>query len=176
MRPGQLRVFDGLRLTTEHLNHLQEALRSGVQDLREILGLGAVYRGCEVSAAGDSAVTVQPGLAFDFQNNRLVFDEPKTVPVVFEPSTAPQFLCLKYEQIEDGKVEDHFTLLWDSCSVVLRSVVISELTRKNSLSRMIRPPSVPPNWLRRKGFLFPVDCLHSRASSLSLRRNSNNAP
>jgi hypothetical protein len=121
MRPGQLRVFDGLRLTTEHLNHLQEALRSGVQDLREILGLGVVYRGCEVSAAGDSAVTVQPGLAFDLQKNRLVFDEPKTVPVVFEPDTATQFVCLKYEQIEDGQVEDHFTLLWDSCSVIVRS-------------------------------------------------------
>jgi hypothetical protein len=121
MRPGQLRVFDGLRLTTEHLNHLQEALRSGVQDLREVLGLGVVYRGCEVSAAGDSAVTVQPGLAFDWQKNRLVFDEPKTVPVVFEPDTATQFLCLKYEQIEDGKVEEHFTLLWDSCSVIVRA-------------------------------------------------------
>ena len=41
MQPAQIRVFDGLRLTTEHLNHLQAALRSGVQDLREILGLGA---------------------------------------------------------------------------------------------------------------------------------------
>ena len=79
MRPGQIRVFDGLRLTTEHLTHLQDALRSGVEDIREILGLGVVYRGFEVAAASETAITVQPGLAFDFQKNRLVADEPRPI-------------------------------------------------------------------------------------------------
>jgi len=157
MRPAQLRVFDGLRLTTAHLEHLQEAWRSSIQDLREILGLGVVYRGCEVVAAGDSAVTVQPGLAFDLQKNRLVFDEPKTVQVVFEPGTASQYVCLKYDQIEGGKVEDHFTLLWDSCSVVLRPslpappenlVVLARLDKTESghltIANMLRPAETSP--------------------------------
>jgi hypothetical protein len=119
MRPAQIRVFDGLRLTTEHLDHLQNALQSSVEDLREIVGLGVVFRGFEVVASGDHAITVQPGLAFDFARKRLVRDEPLTVEVQIEAGAA-QFVCLKHDQIEDGQVENQFTLIWDSCSAVVQ--------------------------------------------------------
>jgi hypothetical protein len=120
MKPGQIRVFDGLRLTTEHVEHLQGALHSALQDVREILGLGKVYRGFEVVAAGTETITVQPGLAFDFQKNRLVCDEPQSIKVAFGPDEEAQYVCLKYDQTEDREVEGHFTLIWDSCSVVLQ--------------------------------------------------------
>lgn len=123
MRPGHIRVFDGLRITTEHMNHLQGSLHSAVQDIREILGLGKVYYGFEVVAEGDQAITVQPGLAFDFQKNRIVCDEPKTLEVAFEPEADTLYVCIKSEQVEDGQVEGQFTLIWDSCSVVLRATM-----------------------------------------------------
>ena len=84
MRPGHLNVFDGLRITTEHMNYLQGSFHSAVQDLRGILGLGAVFEGFEVTLEGNS-VTVGPGLAFDLQKNRIVLDQPVSVELNFAP-------------------------------------------------------------------------------------------
>jgi hypothetical protein len=116
MRPGHINVFDGLRITTEHMNYLQGSLHSAVQDLREILGLGAVYSGFEVVVEGNS-INVSPGLAFDYQKNRIVSDEPKTIVVSFAANESTKYVSVKYDQIEDGKVEDRFTLVWDSCAI-----------------------------------------------------------
>jgi|GEM_PF-6941454 len=118
MRPGHLNVFDGLRMTTEHLNYLQGSFHSAVQDLRGILGLGVVHKGLEVAVEG-SGVTVQPGLAFDHQGNRIVLDMPVTVELNFAAGETTKYVCVKYDQIEDGEVEGRFTLVWDSCGVVL---------------------------------------------------------
>jgi hypothetical protein len=121
MRPGHIKVFDGLRITTEHVNHLQGAMHSALQEIRGILGLGQVYQGFEVSADDSGSITISPGLAFDGQGNRLVCDEPKTLPVSFGPGEKDKFVCLKYDQIEDGQVEGQFTIIWDSCAPILRS-------------------------------------------------------
>lgn len=118
MRPGHLNVFDGLRMTTEHMNYLQGSFQSAVQDLRGILGLGVVHQGFEVVAEGNG-VTVQPGLAFDQQGNRIVLDTPATIETNFAAGENTKYVCVKYDQIEDGEVEGRFTLVWDSCSVVL---------------------------------------------------------
>ena len=120
MKPSRIRVFDGLRITTEHMNHLQTAFASGIEDLREIAGLGKVQRGLTVTASGGQ-VTVNPGLAFDPQRNRVVCDEPKSAPVTFETGVDTMYVCLKYEAVEDGKVEGQATLLFDSCAVVVQA-------------------------------------------------------
>ena len=118
MRPGHLNVFDGLRMTTEHMNYLQGSFHSAVQDLRGIIGLGNVYEGFDVTVDGN-AVTVGPGLAFDHQKNRIVLDLPATVELNFAPGENTKYVCIKYDQIEDGEVEGRFTLVWDSCAVEL---------------------------------------------------------
>jgi hypothetical protein len=118
MRPGHLNVFDGLRMTTEHMNYLQGSFQSAVQDLRGILGLGVVHQGFEVVAEGNGVI-VQPGLAFDQQGNRIVLDTPATIETTFAAGENTKYVCVKYDQIEDGEVEGRFTLVWDSCSVVL---------------------------------------------------------
>jgi hypothetical protein len=105
-------------MTTEHMNYLQGSFHSAVQDLRGILGLGVVHQGFEVVVEG-AAVTVQPGLAFDHQGNRIVLDMPVTVEISFAPGEDTKYVCVKYDQIEDGEVEGRFTLVWDSCGVVL---------------------------------------------------------
>jgi hypothetical protein len=119
MKPGHLNVFDGLRITTEHINYLQGSFHSAVQDIREILGLGVVYSGFEVVAEGTS-IRVNPGLAFDYQKNRIACDEPKTIEATFAPGETAKYVCIKYDQVEDGEVEGRFTLVWDSCAVELR--------------------------------------------------------
>lgn len=120
MKPGHIRVFDGLRITTEHMEHLQGSLHSALEDLRTILGLGRVYYGFEVEAEGDDAVVIHPGLAFDRQKNRIVLDEPKTLPVSFAPGEESRYVCVRYDQVEDGQVAGQYTLIWDTCAVELR--------------------------------------------------------
>lgn len=120
MKPGHLKVFDGLRITTEHMDHLQSAAHSALQEIREILGLGRVYFGFEARAEDDRNVTVLPGLAFDYQRNRLACDEPKTLEVLFEPGEETKFVCVKYNQVEEGQVEGRGAMIWDDCSVISR--------------------------------------------------------
>ncbi len=120
MRPAQIRVFDGLRITTDHVNHLQGALSSGFEDLREILGLGRPQTGLAVSIADDGTATIQTGTAFDEQKNRVACDTPLTVKVLFGDKDTCKFICLKYEQVEDTAVEGHPTMIWDSCSALVR--------------------------------------------------------
>ena len=138
MRPGQIRVFDGLRITTEHMNHFQGSLHSAIQDIREILGLGKVHEGFEVSIVDAETIVVQPGLAFDFEKNRLRCDEPRTVKVSLEPDQEAAFVCVKYDQIEDGQTEGHFTLIWDSCSIVLRPTMPVEKDNVVPIAKLIK--------------------------------------
>jgi hypothetical protein len=123
MRPGHIRVFDGLRITTEHMEHLQGSLHSAMQDIREILGLGKVYHGFKVVAEGEGAITIQPGLAFDSKKNRIVCDDPRKLEVAFGPEEKIKYACIKYDQIENGQVEGRPTIVWDSCSALLRTTL-----------------------------------------------------
>lgn len=116
MKPSRIRVFDGLRITTDHINHVQTAFASGIEDLRQIAGLGRVQSGLTVTVDGGQ-VKIAPGLAFDQQRNRLVFDEPQSIPLEFAASEQTKYVCAKYETVEDGQVEGQATLLFDSCSV-----------------------------------------------------------
>lgn len=139
MRPGHIRVFDGLRITTEHMNHLQDSFHSALQDIREILGLGRVYCGFEVVPEAGNAIVVQPGLAFDFQKNRIICDEPKKVEVTFEPGEEVKYVCLKYAQVEQGQVEGQFTMIWDSCSVLLRTSQPEDQENLVPIAKLVRP-------------------------------------
>src|SRR5262245_51174184 len=105
MKPNHIRVFDGLRITTGHVNHLQTAIRTSLEDLRNIIGAG-VQRGLTVTASGDGdEITIQPGLAFDANGNRIVCDDPITIPVAFASDVTLQYVSVKYEQVEEGVVE-----------------------------------------------------------------------
>jgi hypothetical protein len=120
MKPSRIRVFDGLRITTEHINHVQTAFASGIEDLRQIAGLGRIHSGLTVTVSGGQ-LTVAPGLAFDPLGNRLVFDQPQSVAVDFAKGEQVKYVCAKYETVEDGKVEGQATLLFDSSSVLVQT-------------------------------------------------------
>jgi len=137
MKPAQIRVFDGLRLTSEHLEHLQQAMISTVHDLREIAGADRVYRGLEVELA-DGGVIVKPGLAFNAQKNRIVIDEPQTVPVDFGDSDLQRYVCAKYESVEEGEVDTHFTIVWDSGSIQVRPTLPDVSENLLALAKVVR--------------------------------------
>ena len=119
MKPGHIQVFDGLRITTEHMNHLQGSLHSALEDIRQIVGLSKVHAGFDIVKENDQTIVVQPGLAFDSHKNRITSDEPKHLAVAFATGEETKYVCIKYEQVEDGVVEGQPTLIWDSCSVLL---------------------------------------------------------
>lgn len=120
MKPGHIRVFDGLRITTDHLEHLQGSFLSAVQELRLAAGPGRVHQGFEVEATDDGHVRVLPGLAFDAAGNRIACEEPTVLEVAFAPgSPGERYVCLRHQQVEDGVVEGQATIVWDGCSVEL---------------------------------------------------------
>ncbi|MGQ0641885.1 MAG: hypothetical protein ACT4P6_14135 [Gemmatimonadaceae bacterium] len=136
MQPRNIEVFDGLRITTEHFDHLQGSIHSALADLRGIAGLARVHRGFEVSRVDAHSVQVQPGLAFDHQGRRVVSDEPIKLETPASIATAPHFVCAAYDQGADGEVEGRPTRIWDSARVDIRtalpdvnddSIVLAEL-------------------------------------------------
>jgi hypothetical protein len=158
MKPGHIRVFDGLRVTTGHLEHLQGSFHSAVEELRLAVGRGLVQDGFTVEATDDTHVTVQPGLAFDFAGNRIACEEPTVLEVGFPTDAGTRYVCLRYEQVEDAVVEGQATIVWDSCAVLLADrrpspddnlVPIAELRpRPEALGFEVRPiapgrPSCP---------------------------------
>ena len=54
---------DGLRVTAAHMQHLQDALREAVLDVRRVIGLGHIGWGLRITVAGNRA-TISPGVAF----------------------------------------------------------------------------------------------------------------
>lgn len=123
MIPNQIRVFDGLRITTEHVEHLQAGIATAVQDLRALAGLACVHRGFEVTATSDAAVEVGPGLAFDAVGNRIVSDEPRVIAIAWQPGESELWVCIGYEQVLGGEVEQHPTLVFDSGAISLEDAL-----------------------------------------------------
>ncbi|HYH96709.1 hypothetical protein [Hyalangium sp.] len=67
---------EGLRVTPEHLLHLQDRLRESVLDLRRTVGLGRVGWGFKVDAGTE--ITVSPGVAFSPDGVRLSLEQPES--------------------------------------------------------------------------------------------------
>ena len=68
------RFIDGQKVTSLHLQHLQDRLREGLADIRSCIGLGKVAWGLRAELS-DGTVTVQPGVAFARSGSRLSIDE-----------------------------------------------------------------------------------------------------
>ena len=60
---SQTVFVDGLRVTPQHLMHLQSALQQAVLDVRHTIGTGAVAFGLRLTHEGGT-VSLQPGIAF----------------------------------------------------------------------------------------------------------------
>src|SRR5207249_12149567 len=84
--------IDGMRVTADHMDHLQARLQEAVRDLRRVVGVGRVAWGLRVTLQGN-AVTVEPGVAFAPSGVRLNVDSPLQLAL---PAGVPPFrLTLK---------------------------------------------------------------------------------
>ena len=137
MQPRNIQVFDGLRITTDHLDHLQGAIHSAIGDVREILGLGQIHRGFAVARLDDATVEIGPGVAFDRQRRRVVIDEPVRVAVPALAGSDMRFLCLLYNEVADGEVEGKATRVWDSGTVEVRPAAPSAAEDTIILARLV---------------------------------------
>src|ERR1043165_3370009 len=81
---ARTQFVDGLRVTAEHLQHLQDRLRESVLDVRNAFGLGRIAWGLRASLNGTS-VDVTPGVAFAPGGERLAIDSPVSVAVPAGP-------------------------------------------------------------------------------------------
>lgn len=67
---SQTVFLDGLRVTSQHLMHLQSALQQAVLDLRHTIGTGVIAFGLRLTIK-DGVVSLHPGIAFSEAGLRL---------------------------------------------------------------------------------------------------------
>ena len=79
--------IDGMRVTKDHMDHLQASLQEALRDLRHVVGLRRIAWGLHVSLQGTN-VTVEPGVAFAPSGVRLNVDSLSQSPL---PAGAPPF-------------------------------------------------------------------------------------
>lgn len=125
MTPSHIRLFDGMRVTTEHLDHLQAAFLTAISDLRLLHTEFPVVAGFDVTVQ-DNQVTVEPGLAFDFDGQRIYCDTAQSFDLAAHSEQTDWFVLAEYRQTETGEVEGKFTLIWDSCSIYLSDAEVNE--------------------------------------------------
>ena len=85
---GRTQFADGLRVTADHLNNLQDRLHEAIADLRKTIGLGRVGWGLRATLNGGGKVELEPGLAFAPSAVRLTLDSPAALDV---PATGGPF-------------------------------------------------------------------------------------
>src|SRR5436189_2865737 len=77
---ARTQFVDGLRVTADHLQHLQDRLRDAMRDVRQTIGYSKVAWGLHVTAP-DGEVAITPGVAFAQSGVRLNIDTAANVPI-----------------------------------------------------------------------------------------------
>lgn len=79
---ARTQFIDGLRVSAEHLQHLQDRLRDAVLDVRNAFGLRRIAWGLRVTlTGGGTSVDITPGVAFSPGGVRLSVDTPLSVAI-----------------------------------------------------------------------------------------------
>ncbi len=109
---------DGLRVTADHLQHLQDRLRESVTDLRRVVGTGSIAWGLVASADGDR-VRVEPGLAFSPGGLRLSLDSAVALDVPADKGSWRLVLRATNADVESLRVGSRPTLVTLQTKAVL---------------------------------------------------------
>jgi len=140
---ARAQFVDGLRVTADHLIHLQDRLREGILDLRRSVGLGRIAWGFRVQA-GESAgaVTLAPGVAFSPSGVRLAVDSALTLGVPEGPGPFRAVLRASNSDREALRVDAVPTLILLTTTATIEpqagpdpgqdALVIATLTRDGS--------------------------------------------
>lgn len=121
---------DGLRVTPEHLNHMQESLAQGISDLRYALGCGRIAWGLRLLLSEDGkTVNLSSGLALSAAGQRLFVGEDVVLKIktdstpgeLIEPS-APEYNVVLRSANHDqplARIGDVQTIIFADTSIVV---------------------------------------------------------
>jgi hypothetical protein len=110
--------LDGLRVTPQHLMHMQTALQEAVRDLRQTVGYNRVAYGLRLVSDG-SAATLQPGVAFTNDGFRVHVDDATLLAL---PEEASRFMIvLQAENTDDeaSRLDETSTIVFVRTNVVV---------------------------------------------------------
>src|SRR6185503_13798192 len=138
---GRTQFLDGLRVTADHMQHMQDRLREAIVDLRRTVGLGRIAWGLHVET-NDGAVSIQPGVAFAPSGVRLNIDAPASVNI--PDGVGPWRVVLRAEESdrESLRVGNQATLIAltttpsvetdDDSEIGPDALEIASITKKNA--------------------------------------------
>src|SRR5258706_131905 len=138
---GRTQFLDGLRVTADHMQHMQDRLREAVVDLRRTVGLGRIAWGLHVET-NNGAVSIQPGVAFAPSGVRLNIDAPASVNI--PDGVGPWRVVLRAEESdrESLRVGNQATLIAltttpsvetdDDSEIGPDALEIASITKKNA--------------------------------------------
>ena len=120
MSDEQGTVFlDGLRVTAQHLNHLEESAQEAVSDLRRVLGLAHIGYGFRIQVADDGqSATLTPGLGFTASGARVTLDEGASLTI--PDGDGPFSVALTA-----GSHDDPTTRVGDTGTIIFADTVVS---------------------------------------------------
>jgi hypothetical protein len=117
---GSTRFVDGMRVTSEHLVHLQDVLMAAVVYLRQTVGTGKVVYGLKVEPLAADKVKVGKGIAFDRLARPLALEQEKEIAVSFSSSNT-LYLILLYALRSETLVDGIYTILSNDLKVESRT-------------------------------------------------------
>ena len=115
---SQTVFVDGLRVTPQHLMHLQSALQRAVLDVRHTIGTGAVAFGLRLTNEGGIAA-LHPGVAFSEAGLRLHVDE--VTELALPPDVDLVKVVLAAENSDDplSRLDDLSTIIFSETSILV---------------------------------------------------------
>ena len=115
---SQTIFVDGLRVTPQHLMHLQSALQQAVMDVRHTIGTGAVAYGLRLTL-DEGTVSLHPGVAFSEAGLRLHVAE--VMELALPPDVDLVKVVLVAENSDDplSRLDDLSTIVYCDTNVVL---------------------------------------------------------
>ncbi|GEM_PF-2598001 len=117
---GRVAFLDGMRISKEHLEHLQAYLHLATMQLRESVGEGKVVHGLKVKATA-TGITVGPGLAFDGFGRPLALDTAQDLVPLF--AGADVLYAVLAHDLRYGQFFKGFpTVITDHVKLELRTV------------------------------------------------------
>ncbi len=159
---GKTRFQNGMRVTREHLEHLQDMWIAAAMQLRATVGVGRVSYGLKVEVLAPDKVRVGAGLAFDRQARPMALEQDSELALDFGAGSA-LFLVLGYQLRSEALLNGEPTLLYNDVKLEVRVaappyqddvVVFCELSRQQSGVEAIQ---------KGEWYLPPLDHGHSGA-------------
>lgn len=111
---GKTNFYDGMRVSREHLSHMEELLLDAIRDIRATIGLGKICWGFKVTLKDSSSIEVGEGLAFDKEGRRIHVKEPQILQISLSEESKKYLIIwhkLEKKKLQSDAIE---TIIEDS--------------------------------------------------------------